>query len=77
MKKSGARRTGARSVRKDEQGPVKPIDITGIEGKWAVLVDDKIVAASDDLGEILERADEYPPGEAIVTKLPNPGLSFY
>jgi len=64
-------------VRDEPQERNEPIDITGLEGKWAIEVDGKIVASSDRLEEILDRADEYPFGDAIVTKLPNPGVSFY
>jgi hypothetical protein len=51
--------------------------ITGIAGQWVVVVKDKVVASSDDAGEMFRLAEKYPDEDTYVTKILYPGASFY
>jgi len=50
---------------------------TGLEGQWVVVHNGKVVAQSDDSGEMLRFAERYPSDEVVVTKILYPGASFY
>jgi hypothetical protein len=51
--------------------------VTGIAGQWVVVVKDKVVASSDDAGEMFRLAEKYPDEDTYVTKILYPGASFY
>ena len=64
-------------MKKDPQESNEPIDATGLEGKWVLEVNGKIVASSDRADVILRRAEKYPAEDVVVTKVLYPGASFY
>ena len=51
--------------------------VTGIAGQWVVVVQGKVVASSDDAGEMFRLAEKYPDEDTYVTKILYPGASFY
>ena len=51
--------------------------VTGIPGHWVLVVQGKVIASSEDAGEMLRLAEKYPEEEAYVTKILHPGASFY
>lgn len=50
---------------------------TGVEGQWVVVHNGKVVASSNNSGEMMRFAERYPEDEVIVTKILYPGASFY
>jgi len=44
-------------------------DIVGPEGHWVVVVKGRVVATSENLGEMLRLAEHYPPSDTLVTKI--------
>ena len=50
---------------------------TGNEGQWVVVHNGKVVASSDNGGEMMRFAERYPPEEVVITKILYPGASFY
>ena len=55
----------------------QPKDFTGLEGKWVLEVEGKIIASSDRPDQILELAEKYHEKDMIVFMVPYPGRSFY
>ncbi len=51
--------------------------VTGIEGKWLVVVKGKVVASSDNPAEMLQCAEKFPPEDVTVTKVLFANASFY
>jgi hypothetical protein len=51
--------------------------VTGIAGQWVVVVQGKVVASSDDAGEMFRLAEKYPEEDTVVTKILHPRASFY
>lgn len=52
-------------------------DFTGLEGKWVLEVEGRIVASSDRPDQILDLAEEYHEKDMMVFMVPYPGRSFY
>ncbi len=52
-------------------------EVEGIEGQWVVVHKGKVVASSDDGGEMLRLASKYPAEEIVVTKILYAEASFY
>ncbi len=52
-------------------------DFTGLEGKWVLEVEGRIVASSDRADQVLELAEEYQENDTIVFMVLYPGRSFY
>ena len=51
--------------------------VRGIEGKWVLVVGDRVVRQRDRAEELFEEALQYPAGQAVVTKVLSAGASFY
>lgn len=51
--------------------------IAGDEGKWLVIVKDKVVASSDSVGEMLKCAEKFAPEDVTITKVLYANASFY
>jgi hypothetical protein len=52
-------------------------EVEGIEGQWVVVHKGKVVGSSDDGGEMIRLARNYPPDETVVTKILYAEASFY
>ena len=62
---------------KDIEGCEESLDVTGLFGKWILVVGGKIVGNSDKAGEVLRLAKKYPVEDAYVTMVLYPGESYY
>jgi len=51
--------------------------VTGIAGHWVLVVQGKVIASSEDAGEMFRLAENYPEEDTYVTKILYPGASFY
>lgn len=51
--------------------------VTGIPGHWVLVVQGEVIASSEDAGEMLRLAENYPDKDTYVTKILYPGASFY
>ena len=51
--------------------------VKGIEGKWVLIVGDRVVRQSDTAEGLFDEALRYPPDQAVVTKVLSGGASFY
>ncbi len=51
--------------------------VRGVEGKWLVVVKNKVVASSDDAEEMFRVADKYTDEDVVVTKVLSAHASFY
>jgi len=51
--------------------------IRGVEGKWVLVVDGRVVVSSGDIKEVLEEARKYPSEKSVVTRILHGGASFY
>lgn len=59
---------------------MKPIllpKVKGIEGKWVLVVGDRVIRQSDSPEGLFDEALRYPAGKAVVTKVLSAGASFY
>ncbi|MCD6411769.1 MAG: hypothetical protein J7L20_05020 [Thermoplasmata archaeon] len=45
-------------------------DIEKFSGKWILIIGDEIVNCSYSLEEMLKEAEEYPPEEVAIAKIP-------
>ncbi len=51
--------------------------VKGVEGKWVLMVGDRIVRESDSATALFDEALKYPPDQVVVTKVLSAGASFY
>ena len=51
--------------------------VSGVPGQWVLVVENKVVASSDDAYEICLLAEKYPEEDAYITKILFPGASFF
>lgn len=51
--------------------------VTGIPGHWVLVVQGKVIASSEDAGEMCRLAEKYPEEDTYVTKILYPGASLY
>ena len=59
---------------------MKPIafpKVKGIEGKWVLMVGDRVVRQSDSAAALFDEALQYPPDQVVVTKVLSAAASFY
>ncbi len=57
--------------------PIETGRVGGLEGKWVLVVKDRVVLSSDDAKQVFIEAMKYPEAETVVTKILSPGASFY
>ncbi len=57
--------------------PVETGKVRGVEGKWVLVVNDRVVVSSDSVEMVFREAAKYPPEQVVVTKILSGGASFY
>jgi GT2 family glycosyltransferase len=59
---------------------MKPIEtgrVRGVEGKWVLVLNDRVIVSSDSAEKVFREATEYPPEQVVVTRILSGGASFY
>jgi len=59
---------------------MKPIEtgrVRGVEGKWVLVLNDRVIISSDSAEKVFREATKYPPEQVLVTRILSGGASFY
>ena len=60
-----------------EKGKEISINV-GLNGKWVILLNDKVIASGDNVRELLESATaQYPTKKFVLAKVPEEGNLIY